>query len=146
MTSYLTLTIPADLEALEQLTPFIESIARTASGRMQHQLALAVHELCVNIIQHAYAGTTGQITLQAECYQHGLCLSVYDSAPNAFRNVFRRAPDPLDLPESGWGLVILHRVMDGVSYVRQPRGNTWHLVKFWEEESFRHDAASARDR
>src|SRR5258708_15293520 len=141
MPSYLTLPTRADLEALEQLTPFIESIARTASGRMQHQLALAVHELCVNIIQHAYAGTTGQITLQAECYQHGLCLSVYDSAPNAFRNVFRRAPDPLDLPGSGWGVGIFHRVMDGAAFLLHPRCNTRPLVKFLVEESLIPDAA-----
>src|SRR5215470_6430838 len=131
MVTHLALTLPAQLEALEQLAPFMESVTQPAPWHLRKQLALAVHELCINIVQHGYAGVHGNIMLHAGCYQHGLFLTVYDTAPNPYRDTKRHAPEPLDLPESGWGLVILHRVMDDVCYARHPKGNAWHLIKFW---------------
>jgi anti-sigma regulatory factor (Ser/Thr protein kinase) len=129
---YATLTIPASYQALAQLTPFMESVTTRASPHLQSQLALAVHELCVNIIQHAYAGAPGEITLYAEYDARGLYLSIYDTAPNIYQKVEHLSPDPLSLPESGWGLVILYRTMDHVSYVQQPDCNAWHLAKMWD--------------
>jgi anti-sigma regulatory factor (Ser/Thr protein kinase) len=130
---YQKLTIPAQYDALEKLTPFMESVTMTAPPRLRSQFALAVHELCVNIIQHAYSGTPGEIELFAECDNCSLYLSVYDTAPNIYQQNGQSSPDPLNLPESGWGLVILHHTMDEVSYVKHSGGNSWHLAKRWSE-------------
>ena len=126
-----SLTIPATLDALAQITPFIEKMTPSASDRLRTQLVLAVHELCVNIVQHAYNGTEGMIELTAECDDRNLQLFTYDSGPFAYQQTEVIAPDPLDLPESGWGLVILERVMDEVHYERLESINQWHLVKLW---------------
>jgi serine/threonine-protein kinase RsbW len=126
-----SLKIPATLEALAQITPFIEKMTAAAPERLRTQLVLAIHELCVNIVQHAYDGVDGEIELTAECDDHVLHLFTYDSGPFAYRQTEVIAPDPLDLPESGWGMVILERVMDEVHYERVGSINQWHLVKAW---------------
>src|SRR5262245_9432667 len=98
---YRTLTIPADFEALEQLAPFMETLTAVAPPRLRSELALAVHELCVNIIQHAYSGAPGNIELYAEYEAQNLYLSIYDTAPNFYKHNGQPPPDPLSLPESG---------------------------------------------
>jgi len=132
MSTRTSLTLPAQYIALEQIPPFIESVAQPAPCRQRTEISLAVHELCVNIVQHGYAGIAGELILDATCYQHGLFLSIFDTAPNAYKNAERNVPNPLNLPESGWGLVILHRVMDDVCYARSSAGNAWHLIKLWD--------------
>ncbi|MBN1201620.1 MAG: ATP-binding protein [Anaerolineae bacterium] len=124
------LVIPATYEALAQITPFIESVIDPAQSCLRAQLALAVHELCANIVQHGYGGTEGQITLEAELNGQTLIVSVQDGAPNPYTPPAEIVPpNPLDLPESGWGMHIIHQVMDEVSHQRLPAGNRWQLTK-----------------
>jgi anti-sigma regulatory factor (Ser/Thr protein kinase) len=126
-----TLVIPATFEALEQLSPLMSQATYAAPARMQAQLALAVHELCMNIVQHAYAGTPGEIRLEVDYSDHSLQISIYDQGPNAYAATEVVEPDPFDLPEHGWGIAIVHRVMDNVYYEHLESGSQWRLIKSW---------------
>ena len=126
-----TLTIPAELEALEQLDGFIAQLTEGRDARLRTQLTLAVHELCMNIVQHAYEGETGSIQVDAETDAQRIQFVIQDTASIAYEESPVVAPDPLSLPEHGWGMVILERVMDSVDYQRAEHGNRWHLTKGW---------------
>jgi anti-sigma regulatory factor (Ser/Thr protein kinase) len=129
-----TLTIPATYEALEALKPFVESVESPASEKMLSQILLAIHELCVNIVQHAYAGAPGEIQLETWLDADRVKFLIRDSAPNAYMspgNIV--SPEPASLPESGWGIYIVHQVMDEVEYRRLPGGNEWLLGKIIAE-------------
>ena len=124
------LVIPATLEALEQITPFVHGLMADEPSLLRTQVALAVHELCMNIVQHGYAGAPGQIELQADYADHEVRFHVVDRAPNAFNPIREvAAMDPESLPERGWGLLILSQVIDEVAYSRQDSASTWRLSK-----------------
>src|SRR5262245_34030148 len=107
------LTVPADLKTIENMTDFVESIVVDYPSQLRSQIVLAIHELCLNIVEHAYAGATGEIELNADDENGILNVVVRDYAPNAYvASDEITAPDPLDYPEGGWGLYILHQVMD----------------------------------
>ncbi|MBN1681362.1 MAG: ATP-binding protein [Anaerolineae bacterium] len=130
-----TLTIAARFEELAKITPVIESMITAELSQVRDQVVLAVHELCVNVVQHGYAGVEGLIALEAERQGRTLTVSITDGAPNAYSPPDEIVPpDPMMLPESGWGIYILHQVMDQVHYQRLPSGNQWILVKEIGEE------------
>ena len=124
------LILPASLEALTALQPFIRSAAHAFSERAAQEIALAVHELCTNIIRHAYRGSDGKIYLEVVYQQCSITFMIRDNAPHAFalpREIMQ--PDPASLPEGGWGIYILHKVMSQVEYRRLQNGNEWILKK-----------------
>ncbi|MBX3082888.1 MAG: ATP-binding protein [Anaerolineae bacterium] len=128
-----TLTIPAELDALEQLGEFIQQLTEGRDERLRMQLTLAVHELCMNIIQHAYAGEAGSIQVDAQTDDETIQFIVQDSSEHTYEQATVVAPDPFDLPEHGWGMIILTRVMDSIDYQRLEHGNRWYLTKGWSK-------------
>jgi serine/threonine-protein kinase RsbW len=129
-----TLQLNADAAALEKLGPFIEALGVSRDRTFKTRLRLAIHELCINIIQHAYAGANGTIAIEAVYESCTLTITVTDSAPNAYAPPREIAlPDPFSLPEGGWGIYIIHQIMDEVRYERLESGNRWHLIKNMEE-------------
>ncbi|MEP7284866.1 MAG: ATP-binding protein [Chloroflexota bacterium] len=125
------LTINATFEALIELESFIDALTPTVSRHLRGQILLAMHELCANIIEHAYAGAAGTIALEGNGDATSLQLSIYDHAPNAYIHTEIALPKPLDLPEGGWGLAILYAVFERVEYERLDSGNHWLLFKAW---------------
>lgn len=124
------LTLKADYRDLADIPSFLGPLLQVTNSREQSQVALAVHELCMNIIQHGFSGESGSITLQAVLSQTRLELNIEDDAPNQYPSTQEIAPpDPGDLPESGWGMYIVYQIMDEVHYQRLTTGNRWHLVK-----------------
>jgi serine/threonine-protein kinase RsbW len=125
-----TLTIPARYEALNELGPFVQAAASPAHSRVVTQMTLAVHELCANIIRHAYDGNEGMIYLEAARKPEWVEYLIRDHAPRGYTPPKHIAlPDPLSLPEGGWGIFIVHEVMTTVEYRRLPDGNEWMLGK-----------------
>jgi serine/threonine-protein kinase RsbW len=91
---------------------------------------LAVHELLVNIVEHAYMGEPGQIDLTITYTSIDLSIVIADQAKTAFVMPDQiDAPDPADLPEGGMGMFIIHQAFDVVKYERLELGNQWTLVK-----------------
>lgn len=129
----LTQTIEATAEALTQLTPFLENIASDVRDDVRSEMLLAIHELCLNIVRHAYKGIPGQIYLEATHDGDWFEFNITDHAPNSYTEKSITIPDPLSLPEGGWGMMILHRVMDEVNYQRIDGKNIWRLVKRYKQ-------------
>lgn len=124
------LILTASYDALEALKTFVEQSAPSASVQIVSQIHLALHELCANIIRHAYAGHSGQIELTAERGSGVIQYVVRDTAPRAYVAPPEiTAPDPVSLPEGGWGIYIVHQVMNRVEYQRFSDGNEWRLTK-----------------
>jgi serine/threonine-protein kinase RsbW len=121
------LSLPAEFSALEALDSFVRELVEIPHPAACERLVLALHELCINIVQHAYAGEEGRIIIDAEFSGARLTFRVQDFAHNAYINANKPAPDPSDLPESGWGMIILHKVMRSVEYQRLREGNLWLL-------------------
>ncbi len=128
-----SLILPADYAALDRLQPFVASLFEGQSERIIAEVHLALHELCTNVIRHGYAGENAPqaaIEMQAAQDSAGVSLTVRDYAPNAYEPPADiTPPDPLAMPESGWGMYIIHQIMDEVRYTRHSSGNEWQLLK-----------------
>lgn len=124
------LTMDAAFGALEALSEFLNDAVMPCESRTLYQVKLAVHELCMNIVQHAYAGDAGLIVLSVEREALSLHVEIRDFAGRGLQvALIGPPPDPFDLPESGWGMPIVHKVMDSVVYHRLADGNQWLLTK-----------------
>lgn len=122
--------IPATLESVSNFNQTLETYLREMPIEDRTALVLAVQELLVNIVRHAYGDVTGFIHFNMEQSNNSVIIMVRDNAQQAF--VMPKTidpPDPLDLPEGGMGLFIIHQVFDLVEYERLPDGNRWHLRK-----------------
>ncbi len=128
------LTVPARLDRICDITSMVGEAARQAGfdDRSAYACELAVGEACENIIKHGYkAEDRGDIRLSIASLPGELTIELVDSAPPFNPS---RAPDTPDWtvedpPVGGLGLLIIHRVMDQVQYLRRRRRNVLRLVK-----------------
>lgn len=124
------LTIPATLEAVSKFTQSLETQLENLSAETRTLIVLALQELLVNVVEHAYAGMTGTIEIIFNLSVSELQVTITDQAQKAFDMPDDIAlPDPLDLPEGGMGLFIIHQSFDRVDYKRLSDGNQWQLSK-----------------
>lgn len=129
-----TLVIPASLEAVSQFTQALEGRLHALSLKLRTSLVLAIQELGVNIVRHAYAGAPGQIEITLDHTADHLHVHVVDDAPTAFTMPGEiSTPDAALLPEHGLGLFIIHQAFDRVTYHRSGDQNIWDLVKALQE-------------
>jgi len=126
-----TIRIPATLEAVSRMTAMLENTLAALSLEERTSIVLAIQELCVNIVRHAYAGAAGDIELVLRIDDDGwLILVVNDTAPNAYVPS-EKAPnvDPEALQEHGMGLFIINQSFDEVIYESLEGGNRWRLIR-----------------
>lgn len=122
-------TLPATLKAVSQFTHGLETHFQNLELPTRTAVVLAIHELLVNIVQHAYAGAEGQIDLTLMRTNMAMIITINDTAENAFvKPDVVNAPGPQSLPEHGLGLCIVYGAFDTVRYERLARGNRWHLT------------------
>jgi serine/threonine-protein kinase RsbW len=95
-----------------------------------YNIELAVHEACANIVEHAYAGLPGRIGVTFTLAEPPRCL-VVDLEDNGRSFDISTVVEPdLSQPHTGgYGLFLVHQLMDSVSYFPQPGSNHWRLVK-----------------
>jgi serine/threonine-protein kinase RsbW len=125
--------LPATLKAVSQFNIELENVLASVPYDVRVSIVLAVQELCVNIVRHAYAGTPGEIQLQIDLTPQQLTISCFDKGANHLTLPETISmPDPLDLPESGMGLFIIYQTFDKVDYEALPDGNRWQLLKVME--------------
>jgi serine/threonine-protein kinase RsbW len=101
------------------------------SARLCGDIALAAHEVCVNIIDHAYADQSGgriQIRLILEQVVRRLVIEICDVG-QSFDPALVPEPDFEQGQIHGYGLFLVHQLMDEVAYESQPGRNFWRLVK-----------------
>jgi anti-sigma regulatory factor (Ser/Thr protein kinase) len=104
-----------------------------ADAAAQHDVRLAVDEVCTNIIEHGYGGAAGSIAIEVTVSGEALHIRIEDQAP-LFDPTTAPRPD-LHIPweqrtpgKLGWHLT--REVMDDVRYEpRAERGNVVTLVK-----------------
>lgn len=123
-------TIPATLEAVSKFTHVLEAKLTLIGTENCTLVILAVQELLVNIVRHAYDGDEGDIKFELHLTDQNLNIEISDQAMTTFEmpeNI--QAPDPLALPEHGMGLFIIHQSFDSVKYERLSGGNRWRLIK-----------------
>ena len=123
-------TLSATVEAVSIFTQDLETHLHKLPFEIRTQIVLAVHELLVNIVRHAYRGLEGQIEFEMVKSELEIKILVFDYAENGFSMPDRvSAPDTGDLPEGGMGLYIIQQAFDLVEYEHLARGNRWWLLK-----------------
>ena len=130
------LDLPATHKYLNVLGASLAEILARVEGLAERETSaynvqLAVHEVCTNIVSHAYAGRSGgriRVTLTLAFEPRRLIVELRDSG---IPFDLAAAPEPrLDEPQvHGYGLFLVRQLMDEVSYQSGARGNRWRLVK-----------------
>jgi serine/threonine-protein kinase RsbW len=130
------LDLPANYQYLNALGPCIRAMLEHVEGLADleisaYNIQLAVHEICTNIIGHAYADRPAgriAITLTLASAPARLLVELRDTG-RSFDPRAIPAPDLEAAQVHGYGLFLVHTLMDDVSYDPQPGGNRWRLVK-----------------
>ncbi len=129
------ISIDATNDALEQLEAHLNSFLASYPRNTKQKVYLALHELCLNIVRHAYCGAEGKIEIRFTLDDHHLKIETRDSAPSRYHP--SKAVDPLeafDISEGGWGIHILTQVMDFVGYTHSKTGNVWYARKMLDSQ------------
>ncbi len=129
------LDIPATFKYLNVVSSSITAVLEQTNNLSErdaliYNVILAVHEICTNIVEHAYAGKGGRIKIDIclnEQPDH-LVVNLYDTGKN-FDLDSRAKPDMDEALIRGYGLFLIHELMDEVSYHPKPNQNHWHLMK-----------------
>jgi serine/threonine-protein kinase RsbW len=132
------LEIPAAYPYLRLAGACLHAVLAQAAGlREQEMLSygveLAVHETCVNIVDHAYRGAGGRLELLVWLCPAGgrprrLVVEVHDGG-RAFELTEVKLPENAPAAQGGFGLYLIHQLMDEVTYEPQSGNNKWTLVK-----------------
>lgn len=131
----ITLDIPATLSYVHILSrcacALVESVANLAEPAVNlYNLELALQEVAVNIVKHAYAHSAGRIamTLRLEAHPPRLTILLHDTGASFDPT---RVPTPKlgELQEHGFGLFLMRQLLDEVEYTHSASGNVWKLVK-----------------
>jgi anti-sigma regulatory factor (Ser/Thr protein kinase) len=122
------------LDQIEIVGRLIEECALAAGfdNRTSYQCQLAIGEACENIIIHGYGGEgVGKIDVTVQSMPGEITVELRDNAPP-----FDAAQKPEEVnwseedpPIGGLGLLIIHRVMDKIEYLRQGDQNYLKLRK-----------------
>ncbi len=97
---------------------------------MLYNIELAVYETCTNVVNHAYGGAPGRIfvTLEFAEPESRLTVSIRDTG-KPFDLAEATAEDPIPGQIGGYGLFLMHQLMDDVIYTPEPGNNRWQLIK-----------------
>lgn len=101
------------------------------SAMVAYNVQLAIHEICVNIVNHAYDGTGhGRIGITLGWEPEARRLTVdLDDTGRSFDIATVPDPDLEQVQVHGYGLFLVREFMDTVEYRAGPGGNRWHLSK-----------------
>lgn len=122
----------AVLAAIEQdLTQFTAYLPEGIESTWLIEIQLAVTEAITNIILHAYADSSGSINGLVTLFSDKLVIDLCDSGkPYDARPIVPLEFDPENPPEGGYGVHLIHQIMDEVIYERLDGGyNHWQLTR-----------------
>lgn len=129
------LDIPASYTYLNVLGACVRTFFDVAEGQSEHSglaynVELAVHEACTNIVEHAYGGIPGRIEIILSIIKdpRRLVIELHDSG----RSFKLPEVTNLDFTEpqiNGYGLFLIHQLMDEIEYLPRSGDNRWYLVK-----------------
>jgi anti-sigma regulatory factor (Ser/Thr protein kinase) len=129
------LRVPSGTEFLAAIRDTTKCVAELAGldAATAEQVALAVDEASTNVIEHAYAGAGDRVVeLAFTCEPDALLVEIKDDG----RPVDRGAVPRVDLGRyarerrrGGFGMHLMGRIMDSVSFKRRGRSNVCSMVK-----------------
>ena len=126
----IALELPSDLRALRVIGPWIRSILEYADDADVdtgvQKLELALQEICVNVVEHAYQNKpTGRLRLE---YTIGDShhFTVFDNGI-AYDPTTKPKVDLETPTEGGYGLFLAETLCDDVRYERRDGQNCWIL-------------------
>ena len=124
------LTIAADLAALEQIGDHIATILTNAPDLEEdvYGIQLAVHECLTNIVVHAYGDVKGDINITLTLDDKQFSIELQDEG-RQFSIEDIKHPDLENGQIHGYGIFLMHELMDDVTYTPIPGANRWHLAK-----------------
>jgi len=132
---FVSLDIPAELPYVPILSAcvcaFLTNLEQLAEPEITlYNLELAIQEISVNIVTHAYATARGRIRMTALlAYQPlRICITLHDTGV-AFNPAAVPEPCLGEVQEHGYGLFLVTQLMDEVDYQHTDSGNVWKLVK-----------------
>jgi serine/threonine-protein kinase RsbW len=132
------LNVPATHKYLNVVGACLAEVMARIDGLPEAAIAtynvqLAVHEICTNIVEHAYESiATNRITIMISPADQPkrLVVELHDTG-KAFDLAAAHQPT-LDAPqERGYGLFLVRELMDEVLYDPQPGNNRWRLTKYF---------------
>lgn len=119
---------------LPHIVEFVECACEEAAvdPAVRFDLKLAVEEACTNVIEHAYRGVGGELTVCFEVNGEDVRITVTDHG-QPFDPGEVAMPDlslPLEeRPIGGLGLFLMQQLMDEVEFVFSKDGNRLSMVK-----------------
>ena len=139
-TETVTLQVPSKTRYLSLVGACVVEVCRRVEGlpdpeQATYDVQLAVNEAVVNAIEHAQSDRPhGQVKVVFSLLPRRLEIDIYDWGEGLDLAAIAE-PDLEELHEGGYGLMIVKKLMDEVSYHRDPvRGNRLHLVKYLRGE------------
>lgn len=131
----IALQIPADLA-------FVHLISRCACGVLEryemlvdaevtlYNLELAIQEISVNIVTHAYTDSQGHVLTTVRCDEDARQLIVtLEDEGQSFDPTAVADPELGTLQEHGFGLFLARELLDDLSYESIGKRNRWRLCK-----------------
>ncbi|MDZ4716927.1 MAG: ATP-binding protein [Roseiflexaceae bacterium] len=136
------LELPARYTYLHILSDCIADMLRIAELQdremMVYNIQLAAHEICANIVNHAYADKhmgEGRIHISLALYPWPLRFEIeLQDAGESFDPAAVPTPQLQEAQVHGYGLFLVRTLMDTVTYTAQSGNNHWCLIKHLESE------------
>ncbi|MBK8904181.1 MAG: ATP-binding protein [Anaerolineaceae bacterium] len=131
----LRVEMPAAHAYLQMIGPSVSCLIKNARSltrddSLAYNIELAVHEVCTNIIEHAYGGLPGRIEMVFTVLINPpqLVIELFDNG-RSFEYTSIPLPNPEEPQVRGYGLFLVQELMDQVDYCTTVDGNSWYLVK-----------------
>lgn len=131
LTCELQATYEQSMALKENLEEFLAGGRQAIPAQAGYDIWLAVHETFINIVEHAYENQGGRVICTAAWREpeRAIEISLWDHG-RSFSPDDPVCPDPTLLQEGGYGLYLVRRLMDRVTYTPGPQGNCWQLLKY----------------
>lgn len=125
------LTIAADPLAVRAsgvwLRELLAGLGSPEAEQLMGRLELALHEICMNIVDHAGLAPGAHLTLRGSADDHRVLIEVFDQG-RPFDQSQVTQPIPRVPQIRGYGLMIVKQLVDDLGYVRTGDTNSWSLI------------------
>lgn len=134
-TQVIKLDLPASYQYANVLAAVIEAVLERAEDLKEQKMVvykakLAAHETFTNIVEHAYQEKPGRVRISMALLAapRRLELDLCDTG-RSFSMPEIKLPEQNGGQNKGYGLYLLHQLVEQVRYYPETGNNRWHLVK-----------------
>ncbi len=126
----------ADMSALIGISEFLQGWLAHQAGYRDYPeecylVELAVIEACTNVIRYAYGDFRGgRLGIVLKAQDENIEIIILDEG-SPFNPTDRPAPDLEEVTEGGYGIFLIHQIMQDIHYHR--RGSRWNCLVLLRE-------------